>query len=148
MKRDEVLSTLRAQGDRLRREHGVKSLRLFGSVARGEASPNSDVELLVEFDRPTGYFGLVQLQLQLEELLDRVPFGKTCTTPLVLTARSHRTEEDSLDGPIPIGSSWTLPSCRFASTPVSQGMDSGNDNQDRCDPHTNHQQWTFPIAGR
>jgi hypothetical protein len=69
MKRDEVLSVLRAQRERLRSEHGVKSLGLFGSVARDEAGPNSDVDLLVEFERPTGYFGLVRLQLLLQELL-------------------------------------------------------------------------------
>ena len=50
-------------------EHGVKSLRLFGSVARGEATDQSDVDLLVEFSRPTGLFGLVRLRRYLEELL-------------------------------------------------------------------------------
>lgn len=48
---------------------GVKSLALFGSVARGEARPDSDVDLLVEFDRPVGLFGLVALQQRLEQLL-------------------------------------------------------------------------------
>lgn len=69
MNRDEVVSLLRANGEWLRKEFGVKSLALFGSVARDEASPESDVDLLVEFDRPTGYFGLVRCQLRLEELL-------------------------------------------------------------------------------
>jgi predicted nucleotidyltransferase len=69
MRRSEVLSVLRAHRERLRSEHGVKSLTLFGSVARDEAQPSSDVDLLVEFDRPTGYFGLVRLQLRLQELL-------------------------------------------------------------------------------
>ncbi len=49
--------------------YGVKSLALFGSVARGDERPNTDVDLLVEFDRPVGLFGLVVLQLRLEELL-------------------------------------------------------------------------------
>jgi predicted nucleotidyltransferase len=49
--------------------YGVKSLALFGSVARGEARPDSDVDLLVEFDRPVGLFGLIALQQRLEELL-------------------------------------------------------------------------------
>jgi predicted nucleotidyltransferase len=44
-------------------------LTLFGSVARDEATAKSDVDLLVEFDRPTGFFGLIRLQLFLEELL-------------------------------------------------------------------------------
>jgi predicted nucleotidyltransferase len=50
-------------------QFGVKSLALFGSVARDEAGAASDVDLLVEFDRPTGYFGLVRLQLFLQQLL-------------------------------------------------------------------------------
>ena len=49
--------------------YGVKSLALFGSVARGEAQPDSDVDLLVEFNRPVGLFGLIALQQRLEELL-------------------------------------------------------------------------------
>jgi predicted nucleotidyltransferase len=69
MKREDVLSVLRASRERLRSEYGVKSLTLFGSVARDEAQPTSDVDLLVEFDRPTGYFGLVRLQLLLQQLL-------------------------------------------------------------------------------
>ena len=68
MKRDQALATLRTETDRLRREYGVKSLALFGSVARDEATAASDVDLLVEFDRPTGLFGLFALQDYLEQL--------------------------------------------------------------------------------
>lgn len=49
---------------------GVKSLILFGSVARNEARPDSDVNLLVEFDRPVGLFTFVRLKRYLEEILD------------------------------------------------------------------------------
>ena len=59
MKRDDVLAALRANRQQLRCEHGVKSLALFGSVARNQPGPNSDVDLLVEFDRPISLFGLV-----------------------------------------------------------------------------------------
>jgi uncharacterized protein len=69
MKRDDVLAILKANTDELHAEFGVRSLELFGSVARDEARPDSDVDLLVEFDRPTGYFGLVRLQLFLEAAL-------------------------------------------------------------------------------
>jgi len=48
----------------------VKSLILFGSVARNEARPDSDVDLLVEFDRPVGLFTFVRLKRYLEEILD------------------------------------------------------------------------------
>ena len=39
-------------------------------MARDTANPESDIDLLVEFDRPTGLFGLIDLQLHLEEQLN------------------------------------------------------------------------------
>jgi predicted nucleotidyltransferase len=69
MKRDEVLAVLRAHREELRSEHGVKSLGLFGSVARDEAGPDSDVDLLVEFDRRISLFDLVGTALHIEKLL-------------------------------------------------------------------------------
>ncbi|MGB3767659.1 MAG: nucleotidyltransferase family protein [Phormidesmis sp.] len=50
-------------------EFAVKALFLFGSVARNEATPESDVDLLVEFNRPVGLFTLLGLQSHLEEVL-------------------------------------------------------------------------------
>jgi predicted nucleotidyltransferase len=49
----------------------VKSLAVFGSLARGEATPASDIDLLVEFDRPVGLFEFIRLKLYLEELTGR-----------------------------------------------------------------------------
>lgn len=51
------------------KEFAVKALFLFGSVARDEATSESDVDLLVEFNRPVGLFTLLGLQSYLEELL-------------------------------------------------------------------------------
>jgi len=48
---------------------GVLSLDLFGSVARGEAGPESDVDLLVSFDKPIGLFHFFRVQQRLEEIL-------------------------------------------------------------------------------
>ena len=48
---------------------GVSSLDLFGSVARGEASTDSDVDLLVEFKQPIGLFHFFRVQRRLEEIL-------------------------------------------------------------------------------
>lgn len=50
---------------------GVKSLALFSFVARDEASADSDVELLVEFEKPVGLFTFVRLQRYLEKILGR-----------------------------------------------------------------------------
>jgi predicted nucleotidyltransferase len=50
------------------RQRGVKSLAVFGSFARGEASPTSDIDMLVEFDRPVGLFEFIRLKMYLEKL--------------------------------------------------------------------------------
>jgi len=69
MKRDVVIRILKEKNTELRTQYGVKSLSLFGSVAREEATSVSDVDLIVEFNRPVGYFGLFLLQDHLEEIL-------------------------------------------------------------------------------
>ena len=68
MRRDEALAILTAHKDELARFH-VKSLALFGSVARDEAGPDSDVDVLVDFEGSATadrYFGLLFF---LEDLL-------------------------------------------------------------------------------
>src|SRR5512146_2719455 len=69
MKQDVVLQILKQKNAELTKQFGVKALSLFGSVARDEATSTSDVDLLVEFNRPVGYFGLFALQDYLEKLL-------------------------------------------------------------------------------
>ena len=69
MKQELVLRILKEKHAELSEQFGVQALLLFGSVARDEASPESDVDLLVEFNRPVGYFGLFALQDYLEKLL-------------------------------------------------------------------------------
>lgn len=51
------------------RDRGVKSLALCGSVARGEAGPQSDVDILVELNRPMGMVEFLRLRYRLEEIL-------------------------------------------------------------------------------
>ena len=68
---DTVLDTLRAHEAELRRL-GVSHAAVFGSVARGEAGADSDVDVLVELDqdRPLGIFEYARLKLYINELLD------------------------------------------------------------------------------
>jgi predicted nucleotidyltransferase len=70
--REEVLAKLGASRPGLDAFH-VTSLSIFGSVARDEASADSDVDVLVEFDPEAvvGLFEFVRLQRYLTELLGR-----------------------------------------------------------------------------
>lgn len=70
MRQQEALAVLASHQNTLK-DFGVKSLMLFGSVARDEARTDSDVDLLVEFDRPVGLLTFVRLKRYLEEILER-----------------------------------------------------------------------------
>jgi predicted nucleotidyltransferase len=62
-KRDEIL--------RIAAKYGVSELRLIGSVARGEARPDSDIDLLVKWPPETSLLDHAGMMLELEELLGR-----------------------------------------------------------------------------
>jgi len=66
-----VLETLRSHESDLRRL-GVSHAAVFGSVARGEAGAESDIDVLVDLDenRPMGIFQYARLKLHINELLD------------------------------------------------------------------------------
>ncbi|HUG13409.1 MAG TPA: nucleotidyltransferase family protein [Thermomicrobiales bacterium] len=66
--RDEVKAILESNRAELRRFH-VKSLALFGSVARDEAVPGSDIDVLMEFDGPATFDMYMDLKFFLEDLL-------------------------------------------------------------------------------
>ena len=66
---DTILDLIPGHETELRRM-SVKSLSLFGSIIRGEAGPDSDVDILVEFSEPVGYFHLFRLKTYLQNLLN------------------------------------------------------------------------------
>lgn len=68
MNREEALTMLRAHTAEIS-GFGVKSLGLFGSVARNEAGPESDLDLVVEFDGPGTYDRYIGLKMLLEDVL-------------------------------------------------------------------------------
>ncbi|PKB65322.1 MAG: hypothetical protein BZY80_00630 [SAR202 cluster bacterium Io17-Chloro-G2] len=71
MRLEDVKKALVAHKAELK-DQGVKTLSVFGSVARGDAGPNSDVDLLVEFERPFGLFHFIHVKDYLKELLGGV----------------------------------------------------------------------------
>ncbi len=70
MYRDQVIKQIRANRSRLN-ELDVKSLALFGSVARGDDRPDSDVDVLVEFQGTVTWKKYIFLKRLLEDLLGR-----------------------------------------------------------------------------
>ena len=68
--RNEIVETLRASLPELRSRFPIRSMALFGSVSRGEDGPDSDVDVLVEFDGPVG-MRFIHLAHELARLLGR-----------------------------------------------------------------------------
>jgi len=68
VQKQEALTILSSHREALQ-QFGVKSLLLFGSVARDEARTDSDVDILVEFDRAVGLFTFGELKQYLEQIL-------------------------------------------------------------------------------
>ncbi len=72
MNRDEILARLRAHEQELR-ALGVQEIALFGSVARGDDTPQSDVDLLVSItpEAELSLLGMVRIERRLRELAGR-----------------------------------------------------------------------------
>ncbi len=67
-----TVAELRANKDALRaigRRHGVSNIRVFGSVARGEADQSSDLDLLIDLEQGRGYLDMAGFALDVEDLL-------------------------------------------------------------------------------
>ena len=69
MLRDEIMKRLAEHGEELRR-HKVRRLGIFGSAARGELRPESDLDILVELDEKT-FDGYMDLKFFWEKLFGR-----------------------------------------------------------------------------
>lgn len=67
--REQVIQRLRKEQPYLAAEFGVSKIGLFGSYVKGQASPISDIDLLVEFERPIG-FRFLELVDYLERVLE------------------------------------------------------------------------------
>jgi len=63
------LQTLRRHLPQLRERYGVKSLWVFGSYVRGEQERNSDLDILVEFEKAPSLFQFIRLEDELRNLL-------------------------------------------------------------------------------
>ncbi len=64
-----LLTTQREQILVLARKHGAYNVRVFGSVARGDARPDSDIDLLVNLEKGRSLLDLARLLRELQDLL-------------------------------------------------------------------------------
>jgi predicted nucleotidyltransferase len=90
MKKDDILKKLN-ENHKLLRTHGVKEIHLFGSIARGEADAESDVDLLVEFE-PSAHIGMFEfsrLRYKLREILG-------CRVDLATPEALHKAIKDDI----------------------------------------------------
>lgn len=69
MSQDELLQSKREEILRIAAKYGAYNVRIFGSVARGEADEQSDIDLLVNMEKGRSLFDLGGLLADLEDLL-------------------------------------------------------------------------------
>jgi predicted nucleotidyltransferase len=97
VRQDEIIRLLSERQAEMQRLE-VRSLALFGSVARDTAREASDVDILVEFDGPPGFGRFMDLKFFLEDLLGRRVDLVTCKA-LKPRLRTH-VEEEAVDVPL------------------------------------------------
>ena len=68
MQREQVIQILSRHMEEIRHKFDVQSLSLFGSVARGESRPDSDLDILVTYTHSPGLFKYLDLKDYLEGL--------------------------------------------------------------------------------
>ncbi len=91
-----TLSDLQARRDEILRiaaGHGARNVRVFGSVARGQARPDSDVDFLVEFEPGRTVVDLSGLILDLQDALGR---DVNIVEADRLAALAHRIESEAV----------------------------------------------------
>ena len=66
---DNVKSVLLKNRKLLKEKYGIVNLKIFGSYARGEETPKSDIDILVEFNKPVTLLDIVRIERELSQLL-------------------------------------------------------------------------------
>ncbi len=66
---DQIRTKWKADILRLAQKHGARNIRVFGSVARGESSAASDLDLLIDMEEGRSLFDLIDFKQALEHLL-------------------------------------------------------------------------------
>lgn len=71
MEKDNIIRKINSEMPNLREKYQVEKLGIFGSVARNESAAESDIDILVEFTTPVGFFRFIRLENYLSEILGK-----------------------------------------------------------------------------
>jgi predicted nucleotidyltransferase len=66
---DEIRELIQNHKDELRQQYGLKEIGVFGSYVRGAQREDSDLDVLIEFEKPVGFVKFLKLENKLSELL-------------------------------------------------------------------------------
>jgi len=69
--KDEIISVISNELPHIRKQYGVIRCGLFGSHSKGLAAEESDIDLLVQFEKPIGFFKFIELENHLSEKLGK-----------------------------------------------------------------------------
>jgi uncharacterized protein len=65
---EEIKQALERHKETLEEKFKVKEIGIFGSLVRGEQEENSDLDILVDFSEPVGFFNFLELEEYLEDI--------------------------------------------------------------------------------
>ena len=71
MNKEEILKKIKERLPVLKEQYHVKEIGIFGSATKGEETENSDIDILVEFSIPIGFFNFIRLENFLSEILGK-----------------------------------------------------------------------------
>ena len=71
MPNQEIINKLKEHKEELCKKYNIVSIGVFGSYARGEATPESDVDVLVEYDVTPGFFVFLELEDELSKIFNK-----------------------------------------------------------------------------
>lgn len=66
---EEIMKVIQLHKEDLRKEYGVKEIGIFGSYIRGEQNDKSDVDILIELEKPIGFVRFMKLENRISDLL-------------------------------------------------------------------------------
>ncbi len=66
---EEIKELLQNHKDEFREQYGLKEIGIFGSYVRGEQNEDSDIDILVELEKPVGFVRFLKLETALSQLL-------------------------------------------------------------------------------